>query len=174
MIAQPSTKLDDETKFPKQSKRLQGIFNSDKYWDRCFPLSTSAKLEALDSGELVIVFETLKLQFFLFGPPNDSYLGRGECTLVLDQTIEAVEDQARKRVKEITRSSANPRIGRIMEVFEIKVMLRSHLTIFSRWRTISKNLYISESMTAVPTPARIKSFGIDPARHCETQVPSTV
>ena len=136
MIAQPPTGLDDGMKFPKQRKRLQAIFHTVGYWDTCCQFFAGDQLGGMSSRslrELVFVFSwTLEFRFFLFGPPNKAYLGKGKCTLVLDQTIEAVEDQARKRVQEITRTSASVKIGRIMEVFEVKVLPRSHLTIFSR------------------------------------------
>jgi len=121
-LYEPPTKLDNGLKFPKQRKRLQRTFDEHWYWDTCCQFFAGDQLGDMgsrDPGELVIVFSwTLKFRFFLFGPPNKAYLGKGECTLVLDQTIEAVEDQARERVKEITRSSASVRIGRIMEPVE--------------------------------------------------------
>jgi hypothetical protein len=108
-----------------------------------FRLSASDKLGDIDFKEhLIVVFWALEFQFFLFSHPTNTYFDKGKVTLELDQTVEAIEDAARKHVLDVAWLAAGTdvRFIRVMEVFEFKVPLESSLTTCSRGSPSSKNI----------------------------------
>ena len=90
--------------------------------------------------QLIVVFCTREFRVFLFGPPNNTY--SSSCSMVagVSQTVEVIEEAARKYIKESTRSNADVKIVRVVEVFVLKLPLVLCLTILKQ-KTASLEQY---------------------------------
>jgi len=114
-------------------KTLTQVFDDD-YREKCLQFSASDKLGEIElKTYLIIVCSSLELQVFLFGPSNSAntstYLGSREVIAAVGQTVEVIEEAARKHIKELTRSNVGVSIVRVVEVLELEFPLVLLLTI---------------------------------------------
>ena len=85
------------------------------------------------SEGILELHEYLNFQFFLFGRSSNTntitYSGRGRATAGANQTVEVIENAARKHIKDHARSNMDVRVIRVVEVFELVAPFQSYLTI---------------------------------------------
>lgn len=122
-VAQPPAQFGDHDMTPlKLRRKLMEIFD-DKYRNTCLRLFSDEVLEEIEFKEhLVVVFDSLEFRFFLFNQYN--YFAEGELTTGTHQTVKAIMDEARKRIAECTWPNVDIKIVRVIEVFELKALLR--------------------------------------------------
>jgi len=100
-----------------------GDFN-DKCQKMCLLLYASDRLDNLDlKDQIIAIFYSLELQFFLFDNLTRKYFSRCKVTIGADQTVGIIEDIAQEYITKTTWLSAIIKIVKVVEVLKLKVPL---------------------------------------------------